>query len=171
MNAQNPYHPSNCSEHTTFTSLLPSNRVLWLAYLFAPAVAPLAFVAMVFLVAFVSFCFGVDVNEASILILPVLALTIGVVSCYLVAGVLGMPIAFYLRRRNSLNGYSIHFAAFCWAALFTLFCAALFVGFNWNDLPLALCYIGLGVIPPVVLSGTAFWLLLRVFSKWEAARA
>lgn len=171
MNVPNPYQPSSCQEHTTFTPRLPSNGVLWRAYLFAPAVAPLAFVALVFLAVFVSLCFGIEVNEASILILPVLALTIGVVSCYLVAGVLGMPIAFYLRRHNSLNGYSIHFAAFCWAVLFTLFCVFLFVGFNWNDLPLALCYIGLGVIPPVVLSGTAFWLLVRLFSKWESARA
>ncbi|MFN9985910.1 MAG: hypothetical protein ACK52S_10195 [Pirellula sp.] len=169
MNTPNPYHPLTCSEPTTFTSSIPSNRALWRAYFFAPAVAPLAFVAMVFLVAFASEIFGADVNPASILILPVLALTIGVLSCYFVAGVLGMPIAFYLRRRNSLNGYSIHLAAFCWALLFTTFCALLFVGFKWDGLPMAVCYVGLGVIPPVVLSGTAFWLLVRLFSRWDNA--
>jgi hypothetical protein len=32
-----------------------------------------------------------------------------------------------------------------------------------------MCYVGVGVIPSVLLSGTAFWLLLRFFSRREAA--
>ena len=42
------------------------------------------------------------------------------------------------------------------------------VGGNWNELPLALSYVGAGVVPPVLLSGTAFWLLVRRFSQLEA---
>jgi hypothetical protein len=101
-------------------------------------------------------------------VLPVVALTIGVVICYVVAGVIGMPIAFYLRRRNALNGYSIHGAALCWAILFSAICAIFMVGGNWNELPLARSYVGAGVVPPVLLSGTAFWLLVRRFSRREA---
>jgi hypothetical protein len=134
----------------------------------APAVAPLAFVALLFLVGIVSSQIGVTTNEASFIVLPVVALTIGVVVCYVVAGVIGMPIAFYLRRRNALNGYSIHGAALCWAILFSAICAIFMVGGSWNELPLALCYVGAGVVPPVLLSGTAFWLLVRRFSRWEA---
>ncbi len=150
---------------------MPSNRSLWRAYFWAPAVAPLAFVALLFLVGIVAAWIGVEINEASFIMLPILALTIGVVSCYLVAGVIGMPIAFYLRRANALNGYSIHGAALCWAILFSAICAVAMVGGNWNELPLALCYFGAGVVPPVLLSGTAFWLLVRRFSRLEANAA
>lgn len=171
MSPENPYQPSKFSHRFTKASLNPSNRTLWMAYLFAPAVAPFAFVAIVVLAGFLSQVLGGDVNEAAMLILPALALTIGLVSCYLVAGLIGMPIAFYLRRVNSLNGYSIHGAAFCWAALFTSVCAIYMVGGSWNELPFALCYVGVGVIPPVLLSGTAFWFLLRLFSRRETNAA
>jgi len=168
MNTENPYQPSEFSQPWANTNLKPSNRTLWKAYILAPAVAPIAFVALVLLVGFLSLSLGADVNEASILVLPVLALTVGVVACYLVAGVIGMPIAFYLRRINLLNAYSIHGAAFCWAALFTSACAFYLVDGEWSALPLAYCYVGLGVIPPVMLSGTTFWLLLRFFSRRES---
>ena len=162
---KNPYQPSEFSHVLANNNLKPSNRTLWKAYILAPAVAPIAFVALVFLIGFISLSLGADVNEASLLVFPILALTVGTVACYLVAGVIGMPIAFYLRRINLLSAYSIHGAAFCWAALFASACAFYMVDGNWSELPLALCYVGLGVIPPVMLSGTTFWLLLRFFSR------
>lgn len=167
MNTENPYQPTNVNMSLGSIKLVPSNRALWWAYLWAPAVAPIVFVAMVLMLGFVGEYFGSEVNPASMLLLPVIALTIGTVSCYLVAGVIGMPIAFYLRRTHSLNGYTIHGAAFCWAAIFASLCAVFMVGGSWNELPLAICYFSFGVIPPVLLSGTAFWLLLRQFSKSE----
>jgi hypothetical protein len=167
MNRENPYHSTTVNRSFGSVELVPSNRALWWAYFWAPAVAPLAFVAMVLLVGFLGEYFGFEVNPASMLVLPVIALTLGTVCCYFVAGVIGMPIAFYLRRIHSLNGYTIHAAAFLWAALFASFCAVVMVGGSWNELPVALCYFGFGVIPPVLLAGTAFWLLLRQFSKSE----
>jgi hypothetical protein len=165
MKSDNPYQPASVDLSSGSVKFVPTNRALWWAYFWAPAVAPIAFVALVLLVGLVGEYFGAEVNPASIIVLPVIALTLGTVSCYFVAGVVGMPIAFYLRRIHSLNGYTIHGAAFCWAALFASVCAVVMVGGSWNELPLAFCYIGLGVIPPVLLSGTAFWLLLRHFSK------
>lgn len=167
MNAENPYRSAALLPSSTDVNLAPSNRTLWRAYFLAPAVAPLAFVALVLVVGLVAPRLGVEVNPASMLLLPAISLTVGIVSCYLVAGVIGMPIAFYLRRIHSLNGYSIHGAAFGWAALFASVCAFIMVGGNRDELPLALCYFGLGVIPPVLLSGTAFWLLLKRFSRSE----
>jgi hypothetical protein len=123
---------------------------------------------LVYLVGIVATWLGVAVNEASIVVLPVLALTIGAFCSYLVAGVIGMPIAFYLRRANALNGYTIHGAALCFAILLSVICAVAFVGGKWNDLPVAVCYVAAGVIPPVLLSATAFWLLVRRFSSLEA---
>ena len=171
MAANNPYEPTIQHDSTTIWSLRPSNRAMWKAYLWSPSVAPIAFVALVLLIGIVGEVFGIEVNPASMLILPVIALTIGVVSCYVVAGMIGMPIAFYLRRINALNVYSIHGAALCWAVLFSFGCAVVMVGENWVELPLALGYFGIGVIPPVLLSGTAFWLLLKYYSRSEANAA
>jgi hypothetical protein len=163
MATENPYQSTAISPPSTNGNLMPSNGSLWRAYLLAPAVAPVAFVALLFLVGIVSVRIGVEINEASFVVLPILALTIGVVGCYLVAGFIGMPIAFYLRRANALNGRSIHGAALCWAILFSAICSAYMTSGNWSELPLALCYVGAGVVPPVLLSGTAFWLLVRRF--------
>lgn len=168
MAIENPYQSSALFPERVDGRCPSSNRSLWLAYLFAPAVAPLSFVSLLFLVGVVSTQLGIDINEASFVVLPLLALTVGMVSCYLVAGVIGMPIAFYLRRTNSLNGYSIHAVAFGWAVFFTFVCGLFFTDGNWRELPLALSYIGLGVIPPVLLSGTTFWLLVRRFSRKKA---
>lgn len=170
MNAENPYTPSGSSGKATIPGLRPSNRAMWRAYFYAPIVAPLAFVAIVLAAGYLSVVLGSDVNEASMIVLPGIALTVGVVSCYLVAGFIGMPIAFFLRRIDSLNAFSIHAAAFGWALFFTTLCAIYLISGKWNELPLAMCYVGAGVIPSVVLSGTAFWLLLRFFSRREAAR-
>ncbi len=143
---------------------------MWRAYFCAPIVAPLAFVAIVLVAGYLSVVLGGDVNEASMIVLPAIALSVGVVSCYLVAGLIGMPIAFFLRRIDSLNAFSIHAAALGWALFFTTICAIYLVAGKWNELPLAMCYVGAGVVPSVLLSGTAFWLLLRFFSRREAAK-
>lgn len=167
---ENPFQSSEVLSAPVSANLRPSNRSLWGAYLFAPAVTPMAFVCIVFAAGFLSIWFGADVNEASLLVLPVLAMTVGLVSCYLVAGLIGMPIAFYLRRKDALNAYSIHLSAFCWAVLFTTGCAFWFAGGTWTDFPLAFCYVGAGVIPSVLLSGTAFWLLVKFFMRWDVQR-
>ena len=171
MANDNPYEPTNQVDSTTVLSLQPSNRAMWKAYFWSPSVAPLAFVALVLLIGIVGEMLGMEVNPASMLVLPVIALTVGVISCYVVAGTIGMPIAFYLRRVNALNVYSIHGAALCWAILFAVGCAVVMVGENWVELLLALGYFGFGVIPPVLLSGTAFWLLLKHYSRSEANAA
>ncbi|MFO0817198.1 MAG: hypothetical protein U1A77_04610 [Pirellulales bacterium] len=98
MNTENPYHASSLLPESAEGRFNPSNRTLWKAYFLAPAVAPISFVAIVLLIGLLAPHLGVEINEAGIIILPVIA----------------------------------------------------------------------GVIPPVMLSGTAFWLLLRRFSRTEA---
>lgn len=170
MSQENPYQSSLhvTTPEDDANGHFPSSRALWRAYFLAPAVAPIAFVVIVFLVGLIAPNLGADVNPASMIVLPVIALTVGFVSCYLIAGVFGMPIAFYLRRRRFLNGYSIHGAALGWAVLFSVFCAFVMVGSDQSEFPLALGYFGMGVIPPILLSGTAFWYLLNRFSRSEA---
>lgn len=129
----------------------PSIRTMWRAYAFAPAVTPIAFVVLLAVV-------GV--------VLPVAAIAAVILICYLVAGLIGMPIAFVLRRLNALTAYTIHAAAFCWGALSSVACTAAMIsvaaaiGGTWHEGQLIALHFSV-IVPPVVLSGTAFWLLLR----------
>ena len=95
---------------------------------------------------------------------PALALTVGMIASYIVAGVIGMPIAFGLRRKSRLNGYTIHAAAFAWSLLVSLTVgvpAAIYSGALWHQILLAPLLLLLVIAPPVLLSGTSFWWLAK----------
>lgn len=130
----------------------PSHHDMWRAYAIAPAVTPVTFIAVV------SFG-GVT--------LPANVIAMGFFVCYLVAGVIGMPIAYLLRRKNSLNVWTIHGAALTWGMLWSLVCtvAAIYVvaaiGGDIQSLPLTLGWFIVLMVPPVILAGTAFWLLIK----------
>jgi F0F1-type ATP synthase assembly protein I len=91
----------------------------------------------------------------------------GFFACYLVAGLIGMPIAFLLRRNNLLNVWTIHGAALAWGMLWSFVCtvAAIYVvaaiGGDIQSLPLTVGWFIVLMVPPVVLAGTAFWLLIK----------
>ena len=133
-------------------ALLPSNREMWRAYAIAPAVTPVVFIAFVLAA-------GGSV--------PAGLMAMAFVACYLVAGVIGMPIAFALRRRNRLNAWSIHGAALAWGALWSAFCTVwtisvvVAIGGTIHSVPLTAAWSFALMAPPVVLAGTAFWLLLK----------
>lgn len=139
------------------------SRSLWNAYLLAPAAAPTSFVALLFVVGATCVAFGVEINPASFLVLPVVAMIAGMIICYLVAGCLGMPIAFHLRKRDKLNGYTIHAAASGWSLLVSLvgLPAAIYGGAPWYQILMAPLLLLLVVAPPVLMSGTVFWWLVK----------
>lgn len=125
---------------------------MWRAYLFAPAVTPLSFIV-------ITQAFGIS--------LPAAAVVGGFIASYLVAGVLGMPIAFVLRRVGQLNALTIHGAAFAWGVLWSMFCMVagvytiVAIDGSISSLPLFVATILGLMVPPVVLAGTAFWGLLK----------
>ncbi len=114
VQSESPYQTSSTVNDQPDDVQRP-RRALWIAYAFSPAIAPIAFVVLLFLLGAICTALNFEVNPASFLVLPVLALTVGMVTCYLVAGAIGMPIAFYFHRRQSLTGYTIHGAALCWS--------------------------------------------------------
>ena len=130
----------------------PSNHDMWRAYAIAPAVTPLTFITIV------------SIGDVT---LPANVIAMGFLTCYLVAGLIGMPIAFSLRRRNSLNAFTIHSAALAWGMMWALFCTfvAIYVvatiGGSIQSLPLTTAWFSALMVPPVVLAGTAFWLLVK----------
>ncbi len=157
----NPFQSPSCVSDSFNTENAPSNAVLWRAYLIAPAVAPIVFVLLLFVVAIVASLLGIDVNPASFLVLPAVALSVGFVVCYAVAGAIGMPIAVYLRNRRMLNGYTIHGAALSWAVFFSVVMALSVFRVATDELPSVIVYVICGVTPPVLLSATVFSLLIR----------
>lgn len=99
--------------------------------------------------------------------LPSVAIVIGFCASYLVAGSIGMPIAFFLRRFGHLNFWTIHGAALAWGVLWSFLCmiavvyTVIAIDGSISSLPLMVAWnFGL-MIPPVVLAGTAFWGLLK----------
>jgi hypothetical protein len=146
-------------------TLNPSNPKMWLAYAVAPAATPVSFVVLLFAILFVCLAIGREVNPASITMLPKMAMTAGMAASYLVAGVLGMPIAFVLRRRRALNVANIHLAAFGWACVFaSLVAAFLFVPDDPERLKnRAICfaYVLCMTGPSIVLSATLFWAIVK----------
>ena len=136
------------------SSLTPAPSIydMWRAYALAPAVTPLTFLAIL------------AIGGGS---LPANVIALGFAACYLVAALIGMPIAFWLRRRGSLNALAIHGAALTWGLIWAFFCtfAAVYVvaaiGGSIHSLPLTIVWFSAFMIPPVVLAGTAFWLLLK----------
>ena len=156
----NPYKPPSTGADGRAV-LDQSSKSLWLAYAFAPAVAPITFVVTLFLLGAIATVFNIEVNPASFLVLPVLALTVGIVVCYVVAGAIGMPIAFYLRKRNALTGYTIHGAALCSAVFFSVVAGIPMSLANGDRLYVGIFILACFTIPFVLLSATCFWLIVR----------
>jgi hypothetical protein len=146
------------------TYIFPTVTRMWLAYAIAPAVAPLSFVGLLFLLYAISHATGSHFNPASILVLPMIALTVGMLASYAVAGLIGMPIAFALRRWKALNFVSIHAAALGWACLFAGMSRFLVGGDGvpQGDGLLWFFYAFAGTAPSTLLSATAFWLIVRL---------
>ncbi|MFO1042986.1 MAG: hypothetical protein U0941_14445 [Planctomycetaceae bacterium] len=131
---------------------VPTSRDMWRAYTFAPSATPLTFAVL-------TQAFGVPLSAGWIMA--------AFVASYVVAGVIGMPIAFFLRHIDQLNAWTIHAAAFAWGVLWLLFClvvsayVVLAIGGSIQSFPMLVALTFCLMVPPVVLSGTVFWWLLK----------
>ena len=119
MTNVNPYSPPTAFDSQPASREMPSTRRLWIAYGIAPLVAPLVSAVTVFVVGMVYLANHPEDTGTPIGVIafPVVLLVVGVPASYVVAGLIGMPIAFALRKRNRLNGCTVHGAALLWAAL------------------------------------------------------
>jgi len=168
--AQNPYMAPVIEEPARglpMSSLHPSVARMWVGYGVAPVVAPLAFIGQLVLIVLLAERFNLDLNNASLVFLPVLALSVGLVACYGVAGVIGMPLAFVLRRRRRLNAFYIHLCALGWALVFAFGCQVFLgkEGLSLGERAFLCAYVFSGTAAPILLSATAFWLVVR---RWAS---
>ena len=144
-----------------------SSRRLWRAFWIAPLVAPVMLAIDVFVVGSL-FSDPVDAGTPiGIIAIPLMALTLGTLLSYVIAGTLWMPLAFFLQKRGWLNGMSIHSMGFVFAiALYALFEVAIYfiTTPRPNDIiefMSSSIYIAGFVIPNIMLSVVAFWWLIR----------
>jgi hypothetical protein len=177
MISGSPYSsPNDTQESKILVAKSPSTKRLWIAFAVAPFVAPLLAAIVLFGIAFgyqANNPADVDVNPMSMILAPAVLLIVGVPASYVVAGTIGMPIAFWLRRRDRLNGSSIHVTA-CLATvaiavgLMTL--ALPLINSERGELPgpaewavgaLVMCA---ALLPFILLSATTFWL---VGVRWQ----
>lgn len=170
MTDPNPY-----SSPTSVTSEAPiweasSTTRLWLSYGIAPLVAPLLAAITVFVVGFsyqAAHPEDIDLNPMSVFAVPIVLLLVGVPASYGVAGLIGMPIAFWLRKRGRLNGFTVHAAALSWTAVLgaALAVVAAIFGPEGDGLHSCLAILGAGLgaflmlAPFILLSATTFWLI------------
>lgn len=136
---------------------------MWAAYAFAPAVAPIVFTGIVVGWGILAERGIVRANPAAVLVLPLLAMTVGMLASYAVAATIGMPIAFFLQRNQSLNFLTIHLAALLWSCFFAAG-SRLLVGGDGVPKGYAIqwfWYAFAMVTPPTLLSATTFWAILR----------
>lgn len=165
MERENPYQATGVSVPLSHTSTKPSARSLWLSFLLAPAVAPVTFIALIFLFGGGAVTLGLQVNTASFLVLPLLAITVGMAVSYSLSGAVGMPVVFLLRYVGWLRGITLHgFALLGSIALSVIL--ALFISWGaWDYLPLTIAYCCIGFAPPVLLTTATFWWLVQKFDS------
>jgi hypothetical protein len=169
MTDVNPY-----STPTTFASepasvLQPTTKRLWIAYGIAPLVAPLISAVTVFVTGMVYLANHPEDTGTPIgvILVPIALLIAGVPASYAVAGLVGMPIAFWLRKRNRLNGYTVHGVALLLAAMLALVIAignalsarSEAIAFGLLDFLQTMLAVFAAISPFILLSATAFWLI------------
>jgi len=144
----------------------PNRHSLWRAYAIAPVVAPLAFCALLALLAAGCVQFGWDCNGASFIVLPITAVVIGVPVAYAVALLL-MPLAFWLQSRNALTGYAVLAIALGVTAVLAAGSPLVVTG---QTSPYAgwIAYVAAGIGPPILL---AAWIFHRVAGATPDARS
>jgi hypothetical protein len=169
MMKPNPYSAPSTSASELASRETASTRRLWIAYGIAPAVGPLLAAMAVFVSGFIYLATHPENTGTPIgvIALPIVLLLVGVPASYAAAGVIGMPIAFWLRRRSKLNGYTVHGATLLLVAVLALVLASLGPVLAWYEAESfsLLEFLGaalasfLVLAPFVLLSATTFWLI------------
>lgn len=170
MTSSNPYSPASAIEdNLARAETLPTQR-LWIAYGIAPLVAPVAAALTVFIIAVIyqtTHPEDPEINPLALVFAPAALLILGVPASYGVAGVIGMPIVYWLRRTKRLNAYTVHGTALSCAAVL---CFAMSIAggiLAWSEgqrsslseLLLGCIVIFLMLTPFTLLSATIFWLI------------
>jgi hypothetical protein len=136
---------------------------MWMGFAVAPVVGPIAFVLWLAIVFLFSTALNISVNTASVAVMTGIAVTVGIPASYAVAGLFGMPLAFFLRNRGRLNAFTIHSSALCISGIVAVCCQFLIVleDVSLTARIIALIYVFLLTVVPILLSAMTFWLIVR----------
>lgn len=169
MEEGNPYISPTVVSARHANSQSKTKRQLWFAYAIAPLVAP----SLAAVVIFFGGLFLSDPNDTGtpvgIVMLPIVMMTVGVGVSYLLGLVVGMPVVFWLSRRDRLTGFNIHVAAVGVALIIaTVFTFIGVITEGWPTLFEGVQFFALAflVIAAILLTTTAvFWMVASFKSK------
>ncbi|MCA9196173.1 MAG: hypothetical protein KDA87_01500 [Planctomycetales bacterium] len=145
----------------------PSRR-LWLAFALAPPISTFVMGIGLGLFGFVYQTLNpmdVDSNPMAIFLVPAFMIVLGTPFCYLVLGVIGMPIIFHQQKRGKLNGASVATTALGIGLLpvILLSLIGLIRSVVMSDSSQAGSYLGIGLIlsltslPLALIAAAVFW--------------
>lgn len=179
--SSNPYRPSVPDEEggksrTKRELRFESTQSLWLAYLIAPVTVPIFFVCLIVLAVVSSSIFGFEINTASVLILPIFAMTVGLLISYAMWLIVGMPIVLLLRKKKKLKGIIINLAAFAIAHFVAICVTGLSAvsdpsggsAFGAERIYGVLLSVGITTVflgIPAIVSASTFWFLAKFFES------
>ena len=104
-------------------------------------------------------------NTARFLVLSLLAIAVGMVVSYSVAGALGMPVVYLLRYLGLLRGVNLHGIALLGSIAASVGLALFVSGGAWEYFPLMLTFSFIGLAPPVLLTTATYWGLVKRFDS------
>lgn len=144
-----------------------SSERLWRAFWIAPLVAPVLLAVDMFVVGLLLSDSGDSGTPLGVLTVPLIALTLGIFGAYLITLSCWMPVVFFLRKRDWLNGGSIHLMGLLLALAviaileFAACCVPAVLRDNFFGLSGPSLYLSGFMIPNVMLSALVFWLMIR----------
>lgn len=137
---------------------------MWLAWAVVPLVPPIVFILQLPVVYLIASTLGVDVNHASFVVLPFAAMTFGLFVSYAFAGLIGVPLAFFLRNRGRLHAISIYCCAFGFVVMLAVISQS--VGIKGGSLTVVerlrwAAYVSTSMVVPILTAATVFWSMVR----------
>ncbi len=138
------------------------------AFLIAPVAAPIVFSVITIVGGLIVLRFSPELVSTPIglIVVPVLALSLGLVISYGLALMIGLPVVLLLRRAGKLNGWTIHGTAFICVLVPTLMLSVPELYANGPPRSWLEALQGFGILvaylaPGALVSGTTFWWLMR----------
>ena len=167
----NPYAASTSSSDGSEYLLPITARRLWYGYMIAPSIPPVLATVVCVVLAFA----WNDPNDIGtpmgIIFLPVMILSVGNVLSYASALILGMPIIFFLFRRQKLNGWTVHLTTIIACALFgaiiTVFSLVADGSTDLEEAMYSLIGFPLFLAPFALPAGTVYWWLTCRNRRYE----
>ena len=163
-----PYAPVASESLQPETDGRVATSAIWIAYIVTPPVAPLLLSVLVFVLA-LAFSDPKDTGTPiGIILVPIFLMTGGLFLSYMLMLIIGMPMIFFLRRRNKLTLSNLLWSGTLTAVIFgTLFVIVQVQSEggpgqgSFFEIILVMCIASLAFAAVILLQIAAFWAVMK----------